>query len=319
MVADYPATGSKRAGGTIPRLHRSGRIENGCDSKGKVRSGASGQGRCTGRLWDFSMRQGGGPVNGETSYEERAKAIFGERADQYTTSAAHTDREVLDRMVEMADPNADWRVLDIGTGTGHTALTFAPHVREVVGLDLTEEMLREARKLAQERGVDNVTFHAADVHRLPRDLEASFDLVTCRRAAHHFSDIDRALAEMVRTLRPAGMLLIDDRSVPEDDWIDETMHRLDRLHDASHVRQYRASRWLALLENAGLSVEVVEPYTKHRPVTALTDRVSPESVAEIHAILGGVSPEERSKLRLETVEGEDRSTHWYLMVAARRP
>jgi len=255
----------------------------------------------------------------EASYEERARTIFGERADLYTTSASHTDRQVLSRLVEIADPKADWRVLDIGTGTGHTALAFAPHVREVVGLDLTEEMLREARKLAQERGIDSVTFQTADVHRLPRELEASFDLVTCRRAAHHFSDIDRALAEMARALRSGGMLLIDDRSVPEDDWIDETMHRLDCLHDPSHVRQYRPSRWFALLESAGLCVEVVEPYTKHRPVTALTDRVAAENVAEIHAILGDLSAEERSKLRFETVDGEDRSTHWYIMVAARKP
>ena len=253
------------------------------------------------------------------SYEERAKTVFGERADLYTTSAAHTDREVLSRLIEIANPKADWRVLDIGTGTGHTALAFAPHVREVVGLDLTEEMLSEARKLAQERSIYNVAFETADVHRLPRELHESFDLVTCRRAAHHFSDIDLALAEMVRTLRSGGMLLIDDRSVPEDDWIDETMHRLDCLHDESHVCQYRASNWLALMENAGLSVEIIEPYTKHRPVAALTARVSPANVAKIHAILDNLSSEERSKLRLEKVDGEDRSTHWYIMVAARKP
>ena len=258
-------------------------------------------------------------MDGKASYEERARAIFGERADLYTTSAAHTDREVLGRLVEIADPKDDWRVLDIGTGTGHTALAFAPHVREVVGLDLTEEMLGEARKLAQERGIGNVAFRTADVHQLPNEFESSFDLVTCRRAAHHFSDIDRAMAEMARGLRSGGLLLIDDRSVPEDDWIDETMHRLDCLHDPSHVRQYRAGHWCALLERAGLSVEVVEPYTKHRPVTSLTDRVSPENVAEIHAILGGLSLEERSKLRLESVDGEDRSNHWYVMVSARKP
>jgi ubiquinone/menaquinone biosynthesis C-methylase UbiE len=257
-------------------------------------------------------------VEGTTSYEERARAIFGARADLYTTSASHTDRQVLSRLVEIADPKPDWRVLDIGTGTGHTALAFAPHVREVVGLDLTEEMLREARKLAKERSVDNVTFHAADVHALPREFEGTFDLVTCRRAAHHFRDIDRATAEMARMLRPGGLLLIDDRSVPEDDWIDEMMHRLDCLHDASHVRQYRPDRWRALLEAAGLSVELVEPYTKHHPVSALTDRVAPEDVARIREILDGLSPEERSKLRLETIDGEERLTHWYVIVAARK-
>ena len=194
----------------------------------------------------------------EANYEERPRAIFGERTNLHTTSAAHTDREVLTRLAEMADPKTDWRVLDIGTGTGHTALAFAPHVGEVVGLDLTEEMLREARKLAQKRNIDNVIFQSANVHRLPSELEETFDLVICRRAAHHFSDIERSLAEMLRMLRPGGMLLIDDRSVPEDDRIDETMHRLDCLHDESHVRQYRASRWLALLEDSGFSVEAVE-------------------------------------------------------------
>ena len=253
----------------------------------------------------------------EGSYEERAKAIFGRRADLYTTSAAHTDREVLARLVQLAAPRADWRVLDVGTGTGHTELAFAPHVREVLGVDLTEEMLREAESLARERGVENVTFRSADVHRLPRELDASFDLVTCRRAAHHFSDIGRALAEMTRTLRPGGLLLIDDRSVPEDDGIDELMHRLDGLHDRSHVRQYRPAQWRGMLERAGLTVEVVEPYTRHRPVTSLTDRVAPEDVTRIHAILDGLSAEERTKLNLETVDGELRSTHWYVIVAAR--
>jgi SAM-dependent methyltransferase len=254
----------------------------------------------------------------DRSYETRAKEIFGERADLYVTSAAHTDPQVLSRLVEISNAKTNWRVLDVGTGTGHTALAFAPHVRDVIGLDLTEEMLTEARKLVRERGIENVAFRTADVHRLPNDLDRSFDLVTCRRAAHHFSDIQRALDEMVRTLRPGGLLLIDDRSVPEDDWIDETMHRLDCLHDESHVRQYRASRWIELLERAGLDVEKVEPYTRHRPVSSLTARVSDENVAEIHAILEGLSPQERAKLNLETVRGEEHSTHWYVIVAARR-
>jgi ubiquinone/menaquinone biosynthesis C-methylase UbiE len=254
-----------------------------------------------------------------SSYEEQARAIFGARADMYTTSASHTDQQVLGRLVEIARPKADWRVLDIGTGTGHTALAFAPHVREVVGLDLTEQMLREARTLAQEREVDNVTFHVADIHSLSGELEGAFDLVTCRRAAHHFSDIDHATAEMAKTLRPGGLLLIDDRSVPEDDWIDETMHRLDCLHDESHVRQYRPHRWRTILEKAGLSIELVEPYTKHRRVSALTQRVAPENVAKIREILDNLSQAERLKLRLETINGEERSTHWYVIVAARKP
>jgi len=103
------------------------------------------------------MCDNAGIESNASSSEERARAIFGARADMCTTSVSHTDQQVLGRLVEIAGPKAEWRVLDIGTGTGHTALAFAPHLREVVGLDLTEEMLREMRTPTQEREIENVT------------------------------------------------------------------------------------------------------------------------------------------------------------------
>lgn len=250
-------------------------------------------------------------------YEERARTIFGERAAYYTTSKAHADRAILGRMVEIARPQSAWRVLDVGTGTGHTALAFAPHVREVVGLDLTEEMLKEARKLAAENEVSNLLLQEGDAHDMSFEDEA-FDLVTCRRAAHHFSDIGRALGEMIRVLKRGGMLLIDDRSVPEDDWVDETMHRLDCLHDESHVRQYRPSCWRIMLEDLGCRVTHTEPYTKHRPVTSLTTNVRAESVAEIRTIFDSLTEGQRRTLGVVAEDDGLYSTHWYVTVAARR-
>src|SRR5688572_30814979 len=107
--------------------------------------------------------------------------------------------------------------LDIATGSGHTAFALASYVRAIVAIDITPEMLREAEALQAERSIDNVTFQAGDVHDLPFE-DGSFQLVTCRRAAHHFSDIGRALQEICRVLSPGGRVVIDDRSVPEDDF-----------------------------------------------------------------------------------------------------
>ena len=163
---------------------------------------------------------------------------FSQRAAFYTTSSAHTDKSVLDRVVELAQPQAHQIALDVATGTGHTAFAIASFVREVIAIDVTIEMLIEGRKLKAERGVSNVEFRLADVHELPFD-DRSFDSVTCRRAAHHFVDIEKSLAEMKRVLTRGGRLVIDDRSVPEDDFVDAAMNRLDWLHDESHVRQYR--------------------------------------------------------------------------------
>jgi ubiquinone/menaquinone biosynthesis C-methylase UbiE len=246
--------------------------------------------------------------------EQKARRIFGERAARYTTSAAHTDPQVLARVVELAGPQRDWLVLDVATGTGHTAFALAGRVRAVIGIDLTAEMLAESKRLGAARGICNVTLGLADVHALPFPSE-TFHLITCRRAAHHFSRIGEALSEMRRVLRPGGRLVIDDRSVPEDDFVDACMNRLDRYHDESHVREYRPSEWRQLLEDHGFAVEAIEGYVKHRPLTALTAEVSPENVWRIHEMLDGLNPAQRAALNLREVDGQPHLNHWYVMIA----
>ena len=187
-----------------------------------------------------------------------SQQVFRQRAAFYTTSEAHTDKSVLDRVVERAKPRPDHMALDVATGPGHTAFALAPYVREVIAIDVTIEMLIEARKLKTERGIQNVEFRLADAHALPFD-DRFFEIVTCRRAAHHFVDIKKSLDEMKRVLVNGGRLVIDDRSVPEDDFVDATLNRLDRLHDESHIRQYRLSEWERMLLAAGFKIEAIEP------------------------------------------------------------
>jgi len=241
-----------------------------------------------------------------------AQQIFGQRAAWYTTSAAHTDKAVLDRVVELAQPRPDALVLDVAAGTGHTAFALAPHVRHVIASDITPEMLNEGRRLKDEGGIANVEFREADVHNLPFEDE-TFDIVTCRRAAHHFLDIMHALREMKRVLKPGGRLVIDDRSVPEDDFVDATMNHLDWLHDASHVREYRASEWERLLVEAGFAVEAIETYIKHRPLSSLTANVGPENVVQIHAIIASLSDSQCAAMNVAEKDGEIYTNHWYVM------
>ncbi|OFV86531.1 MAG: hypothetical protein A3J75_00795 [Acidobacteria bacterium RBG_16_68_9] len=248
--------------------------------------------------------------------ESRAKRIFTERAALYVTSDTHADPRVLARVVDLSAPEPDWAALDIATGTGHTAVALAPHVRVVIGTDLTPEMLRQAARLRAERSLVSVSFAVADSHHLPFPGDA-FALVTCRRPAHHFSDIARALSEMRRVLRPHGRLVIDDRSVAEDDFIDACMNQLDRHHDESHVREYRPSEWKEMLAACGFLVEVVEPYRQHRPLTALTAGVSPENVARIHALLAALDANQRAALNLRDVDGAPHLDHWYVLISAR--
>src|SRR5262245_34063253 len=114
--------------------------------------------------------------------EEAAQRIFGERAAFYTASKAHTDPQVLARVVELTAPHASGIAWHLATGTGHTALALAPHCRAVIATDLTLPMLAQAVQLRAQQRVTNVRLAVADVHALPFPT-AGFDRMTCRRAA----------------------------------------------------------------------------------------------------------------------------------------
>jgi ubiquinone/menaquinone biosynthesis C-methylase UbiE len=254
------------------------------------------------------------------SEQRSAREVFGQRAAYYTTSAVHADPQGLARLVEWAlqdlavDPS-QVTALDLATGTGHTALALAPHVRAVIGLDVTPEMLAEAHKLCEARGVSNAHWLVGDVLRLPF-RNPRFALLTCRRAAHHFRYIERACREMRRMLARGGRLVIEDRSVPEDDFTAHFMNTLDCLHDASHVLEYSPSAWRAMLERRGFAVQRMEQRIQHRPISSLTDNASAEEVRVIHALLGILDDAQRRILDLREVDGELHINHWYVMIAA---
>ena len=139
---------------------------------------------------------------------------FGEAAADYAASAVHAKGESLARLVALVAPKPSWRVLDVATGAGHTALAFAPHVAKVTASDITDQMLAEAKKLAAERGLGNVKTARAKAEDLPFP-DMSFDLVTCRLAAHHFDKPRAFVAEAFRVLMPGGVLAIVDNISPD--------------------------------------------------------------------------------------------------------
>jgi hypothetical protein len=112
--------------------------------------------------------------------------------------------------------------------------------------------------------------------------------------------------------------VIDDRSVPEDDFADNTMNELDTYHDESHVREYRPSEWRQMLGAADFAVETVEAYIRHRPLSSLTRGVSPSNVARIEETLARFTPAQREVFNLVEKSGELYLNHWFVLVAGVR-
>ncbi|HEX2913676.1 MAG TPA: methyltransferase domain-containing protein [Chloroflexia bacterium] len=184
---------------------------------------------------------------------QRVQASFGPKAHQYTISKGHADTEELQRLVERVKPAKTDTMMDLGTGAGHTALAFAPFVARVVAIDVTPQMLEEVRRNAAARGIQNIVTKQGAAEALPCP-DNSFELVSCRLTTHHFADLPLALREMARVLRPGGRLLIVDSIAPEDPELDRQVNQIEVLRDPSHVRNYRTSEWLQLVEEAGLKV-----------------------------------------------------------------
>jgi len=184
-------------------------------------------------------------------------------------------------------------VLDVATGTGIMARAIAPKTGMVIGVDITEGMLEEARKMAAAQSLSNVRFETGDADNLKYGDE-SFWLVTCRLAVHHFLNPQRPLAEMKRVVRRGGHVVVVDILAPDDEATHERYDNIERLRDPTHTRTQTKQGLQRLLMDSGLESHG-KPITRLFPVK-LTEWMSftntptnhqQKILAAIEAELGG--------------------------------
>ncbi len=100
-------------------------------------------------------------------------------------------------------------LLDIGTGTGRIVEIFAPYFDRGIGIDLSADMLAVARVNLEKAGIDNVQIRRGDLYALPF-AEDSFDVVSIHQVLHYLDNVQAALGEAARVLRPGGLIMIAD-------------------------------------------------------------------------------------------------------------
>lgn len=251
---------------------------------------------------------------------ELSRDRFGRHAREYVESESHARGEDLDRLLELAAPQPQWIALDIATGGGHTAIALAPYVAHMVALDLTPAMLGAAEEYAGERGVPGIDFVLGDAESLPFE-DATFDLVTCRIAAHHFPHVDAFLAEVARVLVPGGRFVLQDQCVPNTATGGASINVFERLRDPSHVCAYSEEAWTALIERAGLHVDAVERFEKPHNLEqwAAMQSAPDETVVRLHELIDEASGSVRKWMRPEGTGAEREFTIHHVVIAARVP
>jgi ubiquinone/menaquinone biosynthesis C-methylase UbiE len=249
---------------------------------------------------------------------EDVRASFAPVAANYARAAFHTSSERLREVIELANPTATDLVLDVATGTGNTALALAPLVRRVIGLDLTREMLDEARRVTAERDIVNADWVLGDAGRLPF-ADETFDLYTVRAAPHHFVDFEAFLKETFRVLKPGRAAAFVDCAPPAA--AREVMHEVEVRRDPSHVRSLTVEEWKHRLEQAGFEVEVArareldwdyEDWMRNMAV-------APALAAELAEVIESAKGKARSQLHPERRNGKLWHAYWHCLIRARRP
>jgi ubiquinone/menaquinone biosynthesis C-methylase UbiE len=246
------------------------------------------------------------------------RSRFAPVAANYARAKFHTSSERLWEVLELAQPLRSDRALDVATGTGNTALALAPLVRRVVGLDMTREMLDQARCVSAERNIVNADWVLGDACGLPFDDE-TFDLYTVRAAPHHFHDFDAFLHEALRVLKPGRHAAFVDCAAPPE--ARDVLHDVEVRRDPSHVRSLTAGEWTERLEVAGFEVEVgqtreldwdFEDWMGNMAVPA-------DLSAQLADVIESSEGEARRQLHPERRDGKLWHAYWHCLIRASKP
>ena len=162
-------------------------------------------------------------------------------------------QDILDWIVDTLPLQKNFRVLDVAAGTGLLSRAIAPHVTEVVAIDITPGMLAEARKEAAGCNFDNILIEEGKAENLPY-VDDFFDLVVSRLAIHHFEKPQVQLCEMVRVCKPLQRVVVIDLLSPDGRAVDFYNH-LERLRDPSHTVALTKKQMISIMEDAGLAVD----------------------------------------------------------------
>jgi ubiquinone/menaquinone biosynthesis C-methylase UbiE len=171
-------------------------------------------------------------------------------------------------------PQGRWQVLDVGTGTAQIPIEIVRRRSDlqIVAIDLSREMLKLGQINLERAGVTaSIRLEFVDAKQLP-DADSSYDAVISNSIIHHIPEPLQSLREMVRVLRPGGILFVRDLMRPPDL---PTLDNLVEQHAAGanpHQRRLFAESLRAALtveEVAGLLRQVGLPAEW---VTATSDR-----------------------------------------------
>jgi ubiquinone/menaquinone biosynthesis C-methylase UbiE len=212
-------------------------------------------------------------MSANTEQNARVLGQFAKQAPSYAALINRTTDTSLDSLLAAVQPLSTDRMLDVGCGTGRFAVTMAPLVAQVVGIDLTAAMLDQARQLQADSKITNVEWRQADVTALPFE-DGAFDIVSSKAMLHHVTSPARVITEMVRVCAATGRIIVVDLTPKPEKAA--ALNAIELLRDPSHARALAIDELRAIGTELGLKEIAVREYEIRLPLEAVLNTSFPE-------------------------------------------
>ena len=158
--------------------------------------------------------------------KKKVKEYFRETAYKWDEIRRdYYDENLREVIIQKANVKAGNTVLDIGCGTGFITISVAKAVGKngkVIGVDISEGMLKKARENLSKAEVSNIEFRVGDAENIPLD-DNSVDAVVGNMVLHHCPSPENAIKEMTRVLKPKGRLVLADMKEHKEEWLKDEM------------------------------------------------------------------------------------------------
>lgn len=187
-------------------------------------------------------------------------------ADKYAARPV-ADEAAYERKLAMTRKHLrpDMDVLEIGCGTGSTAILHAPHVRHVRATDLSPRMVAIAEGKVADAGLSNVTCEVGTLESLSAPEDAA-DMILTLSLLHLLDDLDAALARIHALLRPGGMFVSSTACIAERmSWFKFIAPIGRKLGLIPPVHIFRAEHLRKAMRKAGF--EIIEDWLPDRGMT----------------------------------------------------
>ncbi len=205
-----------------------------------------------------------------------AQKFWDKNAERYAKSPVRDDQiyqEKLSKTQEYLTTGSV--VLELGCGTGTTALHHAPRVKQIIATDISNNMIEIARKKAREAGIENVEFKQATVEDLSAE-SASFDAILALNLIHLLDDPVACIRKVYGLLKPGGVFVtstvcLGDRLFSFWHILIPAMQLLGKAPPVQYIKRAKLEKELA---NAGFLEVFTRPAAKSEAAFIVSQKPS---------------------------------------------